>query len=54
MLTADLLRVRVKGREVLPTFVDPDNERLLERAELLVDLVAQAVRESWTLGELRE
>lgn len=54
MLTADLLRVKVKGREVLPSFVDPDNERLAERAQLLVDLVAQAVREGWTQGELRE
>lgn len=36
MLTGDLVRVRIKDGRVLPGFVDPTDERLRERAELLV------------------
>lgn len=53
MLTAELLRARSSGKEVKPAFIDPASPRLLERAGLLVDLVEQAAREGWTLGELQ-
>jgi len=52
MLTGDLLRVRVKGRELLPSFVEPTRPALVERAVLLGQLFAQAAEEGWTRGEL--
>lgn len=52
MLTADLVRVRVKKGELVPAFVDPADERLLERAEELLDLFREGVGR--TRGELEE
>lgn len=47
MLTGDLIRARVKGRAVEPTFVDPTSAALLTRAGDLVELFHQAAEESW-------
>ncbi|MCB9664611.1 MAG: DUF790 family protein [Alphaproteobacteria bacterium] len=53
MLTAALVRARVRGREIHPELVDPTRKDLLEAAEELVALPAQALEEGWTLGTLR-
>lgn len=52
MLTADLVRVRLKMGELAPAFVKADDEKLLERAEELVGLFREGVGR--TRGELDE
>lgn len=54
MLTRDLLRVRVKGNEVVPALVDPDRPALVEDAEALLGTFQDAVEEGWTRGRLDE
>ncbi|MCB9779757.1 MAG: DUF790 family protein [Alphaproteobacteria bacterium] len=54
MLTADLLRVRVKGPELFVGFVDPGKARLQERADDVATLFGQAAAETWTRGELTD
>lgn len=54
MLTRDLVRARVKGREVVPTFVDPTRRDLLEPAEALCEAVARVLDDGGTRGELAE
>jgi predicted nuclease of restriction endonuclease-like RecB superfamily len=48
MLTGDLLRVRVKGKELYPSYVLPDEERFQERAAELVVLYREAVTQGHT------
>ena len=38
MLTSDLLRVRISGRKILPMYIDPDNEELLQLAKSLIEI----------------
>lgn len=52
MLTGDLLRVRIKGKAVVPAWVDPTDERLLERAAAVVEVFEAALGQGWTRGEL--
>lgn len=52
MLTGDLLRARVKGKELFCGFIDPQRPLLVERSEQLVTLFEQAVGEQWTRGRL--
>lgn len=52
MLTSDLLRVRVRGSTVVPQYVDPSRNDLLEPAEAFVAAARDAVAEGWTQGEL--
>ena len=52
MLTGNLLRVRVKGKELVPVFIDAERPALVERAQLLVDVFARATEEAWTRGEV--
>ncbi|NOY27082.1 MAG: DUF790 family protein [Oligoflexia bacterium] len=54
MLTGDLLRVRVKGKELHCAFIDPNNPRLLDRARELVDLFTRAVAQQWTSGAMED
>ena len=37
MLTSDLLRVRTQKKDLHPSFLDPDRERVQERAEGLLE-----------------
>ncbi|MBW1880624.1 MAG: DUF790 family protein, partial [Deltaproteobacteria bacterium] len=54
MLTKDLLRAQVRGREIRPSLVDPARPRLRDDGEALLDLVAAAVEERWTRAQLEE
>ncbi len=54
MLTADLLRVRIKAKEIAPSFVRTDDEDLLERAEQLIALYREAEQGAWTRGQVDE
>ena len=38
MLTGDLVRVRIKAKEIAPSFIKPEDEELLGRAEQLIEL----------------
>lgn len=53
MLTGELIRVRVKKQSIYPSFIKLDDRRL-ERAEALLNLIDQATEEHWTRGELTE
>jgi predicted nuclease of restriction endonuclease-like RecB superfamily len=52
MLTADLVRARVRGPALEPTFIDPERAELLTFAEAAIDVVARAVEEGGTRGEV--
>lgn len=54
MLTGDLVRVRIKAKELRPSFVRADDEDLLERAGQLIELYREAAREGWTRGRVDE
>ncbi len=43
MLTGDLVRVQAKKGELVPSFVDPASERLIERADALLSLFREGV-----------
>lgn len=43
MLTADLVRMQIKKGDLVPSFVDPTSERLVERAEELLALFKEGV-----------
>lgn len=53
MLTGDLVRVRVQGSELRPSFVEP-KPALREAANALVSAFREAVAEGRTRGELQE
>ena len=38
MLTLDLIRIRYKGDEIIPRYIDPDDERLQAVAAELVNI----------------
>ncbi len=54
MLTGDLLRVRIEQQRLRPSWVDPDDEKLLERAGELVALFRLATAEQWNRGRIDE
>lgn len=54
MLTGDLLRVRVRGRELVPALVDPARPALQEVAGSLIELFAEAVAGGWKRAALDE
>lgn len=54
MLTSDLVRATVRGRDLRPTLVDPERADLLDAAELLVGLAAEAAEEGRTWGSLSD
>lgn len=54
MLTGDLVRVRVKAKDIQPAFIATNNEDLLARAEQLIELYREAEREAWTRGQVDE
>ncbi|TNE87155.1 MAG: DUF790 family protein [Deltaproteobacteria bacterium] len=54
MLTGDLVRARVKGRDITPSLIDPTRPSYVERAEDLLDLFGEAVAKGWTRGEVDE
>ncbi len=52
MLTASLIRVRVQGKDIRPSFVDPSDERQLDRAAELVEVFDRAEAEGWSRAEV--
>lgn len=52
MLTRDLVRAQVKGRELVPTLLAVQDFGRLERARDVLDLFAQAREERWRRGEI--
>jgi uncharacterized protein len=58
VLTGDLVRVRVKGKELLPSYVKPEEERFQARAAELVvlyrDAVTQGRTRAWLAGQVEE
>lgn len=54
MLTSELLRVRVKGKQLFPRFVDPEDEELKAWAGELLGLFQAAVEERWRLEAILE
>lgn len=54
MLTSDLVRATVRGRELRPTLIDPERADLLDVAGLLVALATEAAEEGWTWGTLAD
>ncbi len=54
MLTGDLVRVRVQGKELRPSFVDVDKPRHQERGAELVALFREALAQGHTRGWLAE
>ena len=54
MLTGDLVRVRIKAREIAPSFIKPDDEELLGRAEQLLELYRVGLAERWTRRDIAE
>ena len=53
MLTGELIRVRVKKQSIAPSFIKVE-ERRLERASELLEIIEQATEEHWTRGRLTE
>lgn len=54
MLTGDLVRVRVKQKELAPSLIRVDDEVLLDRAAQLLEIYQVAAREGWTRGQVDE
>ncbi|MCB9763048.1 MAG: DUF790 family protein [Alphaproteobacteria bacterium] len=54
MLTGDLLRVRIQRADLHPSFIDPEKERLRERADELVALYREGLDKGWTRGQLQD
>ena len=54
MLTGDLVRVRIKAKEIAPSFIKPDDEELLGRAEQLIELYRVGLAEGWTRRDIAE
>jgi len=58
VLTGDLVRVRVKGKELHPSYVKPEEPRFQERAAELVALYRRAVTQghtrAWLASEVEE
>jgi len=53
MLTVDLIRVRVKGKELLPRLLDPTDADLLSRVGSLPPMLDEAVSTGWTRAQLQ-
>jgi uncharacterized protein len=54
MLTGDLVRVRIEQQRLRPSWVEPDDEKLLGRATELVALFRRALAEQWNRGRIDE
>lgn len=54
MLSKEHLRVQVRGRELVPRWVDPTAAAPLRRAGALLDLLREAVEGRWTRGQVEE
>jgi len=54
MLTADLLRARVRGKTLAPSLIDPERAALRDAAAELLVLFRKALDESWSRGQLDE
>ncbi len=54
MLTSDLLRARVEGRTLRPSWIDPDKPGLRRAAEELLALLDEALDARWTRGAVEE
>ena len=54
MLTGDLVRVKVVKKSLHPSFIDPCNRRLMERAGTLLGMIEHALEHGWTRGRIDE
>lgn len=54
MLTGDLVRARVKGRDLTPSLIDPSRPAFVKRSEELLDLFGEAVAKGWTRGAVAQ
>lgn len=54
MLTSDLVRARIRGQDISPTFIDPTQAPWMEMATAFCALVTQALAERWSRGDLEE
>lgn len=54
MLTSNLVRARVRGQQIVPSFIRPDAPALREAAESLCGTFADALAERRTRGEIDE
>ena len=54
MLTGDLVRVKVVKKALHPSFIDPTNRRLMERAGTLLGMLEHALENGWTRGRIDE
>lgn len=52
MLTGDLVRVRVVKKSLVPSLIDPESRRHLDRAESLIDCMANALDREQSRGEI--
>lgn len=54
MLTSDLLRVRVRGKQLEPSYIDPQKPSLIKKTTGLCELFTHAMDNSQTRGELQQ
>lgn len=52
MLTSMLVRVRVQGKDIRPSLVDPASEKHLDRAAALLEVFDQAEAEAWSRADV--
>ena len=54
MLSGELIRVRIKGKELSPSFVDPAKPSIVARSQELLELYMRGVEEGLSRGDLSE
>lgn len=54
MLSGELIRVRIKGKELSPSFVDPAKPSIVARSQELLELYLRGVEEGLSRGDLVE
>ena len=52
MLSGELIRVRIKGKELSPSFVDPAKPALVARSQELLELYLRGVEQGLSRGDL--
>ena len=53
MLTGDLVRARVQKKEIRPSLVDPDSEKIRERAEAVYSVYQVGMEAGANRGQLK-
>ncbi|MGB0637791.1 MAG: DUF790 family protein [Myxococcota bacterium] len=54
MLTGDLVRVRVVKKTLVPSFISTKTSRLVDRAEVLLNVMSTALEAGWNRGAIDE